>query len=251
MASNGTQKSVSALRFVYLQNLITIVQSSGFKRELDNVEEARSTSKRARPSSALTHHPTFWDAYGDVVVQVEDTLFKLQGATLARQSEYFSKLLEGNEDRDSSKSKEVDDLPVHKISMTTAQDFEVLLTAMDSSVLVCVSFCLLIAEIDLCFRSYLLERPSFDVVASILRVSTVLDFPKLRDYAVNCMKDVWSDKLDKFSTTAKWLEHSAAAVHLAREYNVPVILKRALYELVRKSVFLEVRPCCYILRERY
>lgn len=87
----------------------------------------------------------------------------------------------------------------------------------------------------------MLERPPFEVVASILRVSTVLEFPKLRDYAVNCMKDVWSDKLEKFSTTPKWLEHSAAAVQLAREYDVPVILKRALYELVRRSVFLEVR----------
>jgi hypothetical protein len=55
------------------------------------------------------------------------------------------------------------------------------------------------------------------------------------------MKDVWSDKLEKFSTTPKWLEHSAAAVQLAREYDVPVILKRALYELVRRSTFLEVR----------
>lgn len=73
-----------------------------------------------------------------------------------------------------------------------------------------------------------------------MRISTVLDFPKLRDYAVNCMKDVWSDKLDRFSTTPKWLEHSAVAVQLARQYDVPVILKRALYELVRGSIFLEV-----------
>ena len=86
------------------------------------------------------------------------------------------------------------------------------------------------------------------MVASILRVSTVLDFPKLRDYAVNCMKDVWSDKLDRFSTTSKWLEHSAVAVQLARQYDVPVILKRALYELVRGSVYLEVHfPAAFTL----
>jgi len=54
------------------------------------------------------------------------------------------------------------------------------------------------------------------------------------------MKDVWSDKLERFSTTPKWLDHSAAAVQLAREFDVPVILKRALYELVRRSAFLEV-----------
>lgn len=108
------------------------------KRELDHAEESHGASKRARSSSALTHHPTFWDSYGDVIIQVEDTLFKLQGATLARQSEYFSKLLENNDDDERPKSKEVHDLPVHRISMTTVQDFEALLTAMDSAVLVYV-----------------------------------------------------------------------------------------------------------------
>lgn len=65
-------------------------------------------------------------------------MFKLQGATLARQSEYFSKLLDDSEDENVPKSNEVDDLPVHKISMTSVQDFEALLTATDSSVLVYV-----------------------------------------------------------------------------------------------------------------
>jgi len=214
-------------------------QSSSLKRELDS-GDAHSASKRSKPSSALIQHPTFWDSYGDVIIQVENTLFKLQGATLARQSEYFSKLLEDNQNV--PKSKEVDELPVHKISMTSVRDFEALLTATDSSVLVYVlTFVYSITSINLNYRSYLLERPPFEVVASILRVSTVLDFPKLRDYAVSCMKDVWSDKLDRFSTTPKWLEHSAIAVQLARDYDVPVILKRALYELVRGSVFLEVQ----------
>ena len=115
-----------------------IKQSSGVKRELDNSEETHSASKKAKSSSGLTHHPTFWDSYGDVIIQVENTLFKLQGAMLARQSDYFSKLLDDSEDEEIQKSKEVEDLSVHKISMTTVQDFEALLTAMDSAVLVCV-----------------------------------------------------------------------------------------------------------------
>jgi hypothetical protein len=67
---------------------------------------------------------------------VETTLFKLQGTTLARQSQYFSKLLDDSDSHEAPRSKEVDDLPVHKISITTAQDFEALLTATDSAVLV-------------------------------------------------------------------------------------------------------------------
>lgn len=79
------------------------------------------------------------------------------------------------------------------------------------------------------------------MVASILRVSTALDFPKLRDYAVNCLQDAWSDNIEKFTVTSKWLEHSAEASQLGRDCKVPAIRRRALYELVRRPGLLEVR----------
>jgi len=162
-------------------------------------------------------HPTFWDLSGDVIVQIENTQFKLQRASLVRQSEYFSRLLHHDEDRSVSQSGELGVLPVYRVSKTNVHDFEALLTAMDSAVLV----------------NYLLECPTFEVVASILRVSTVLDFPKLREYAVHCLMDAWPVQLEKFSVTSKWLEYSAAALQLAKDCDVPIIRKRALYELVR------------------
>jgi hypothetical protein len=94
--------------------------------------------------------------------------------------------------------------------------------------------------IELSFRNYLLECPTFEVVASILRVSTVLDFPKLREYAVHCLMDAWPVQLEKFSVTSKWLEYSAAALQLAKDCDVPIIRKRALYELVRLASLPEV-----------
>jgi hypothetical protein len=84
-------------------------------------------------------HPTFWDLSGDVIVQIENTQFKLQRASLVRQSEYFSRLLHHDEDRSVSQSGEIGVLPVYRVSKTNVHDFEALLTAMDSAVLVYVN----------------------------------------------------------------------------------------------------------------
>ncbi|KZP20254.1 hypothetical protein FIBSPDRAFT_954638 [Athelia psychrophila] len=203
-----------------MSDLDTFASPTGVKREYhedyDAYDSSPVTSKRARITSPLTRHPKFWDPYGDVIIRVEKIMFKLQAINLTRQSKYFDRLINC-----SKETSQHDDgsLPVYHVTTTTAHDFEALLTATDSDALV----------------SYLLKCPPFHVVASILRVSTALNFPKLRDYAVNCLNDVWSDDLEKFSTTSKWLEHSPEAIHLSRRCNVPSIRKRAMYELVRKS----------------
>jgi len=201
----------------------SLTSPTGIKRELTDGNAVCVASKRTKLTSPPTQHPTFWDSGGDVIIQIETTLFKLQRTSLIRQSEYFHRLLQHDEVKGVPKQDDIDVLPIYRVSKTNVHDFEALLTAMDSAVLV----------------NYLLECPTFEVVASILRVSTVLDFPKLREYAVHCLKDAWPDQLEEFSVSSKWLEYSAAAVQLAKDCDVPDIRKRALYELVRRPGFPE------------
>lgn len=248
--SMSRKESLALVRALFRSFLLQLFEQSyeknqptGVKRELDG-NSTCVASKRTKLSVSPTQHPTFWDSSGDVIVQIESTQFKLQKASLIRQSEYFSRLLHEGEGQTVSQSSERSVLPVYQVSKTNVHDFEALLTAMDSAVLVCVNlnyyYKFKTLVIQLSFRNYLLECPTFEVVASILRVSTVLDFSKLREYAVHCLMDAWPVQLEKFSVNSKWLEHSAVALQLSKDCNVPIIRKRALYELVRLSGLPEV-----------
>jgi hypothetical protein len=90
-------------------------------------------------------------------------------------------------------------------------------------------------------RSYSVESPPFQIVASILRCSTALEFPKFREFAVHTLMNAWPDDLERFSIPLKWPEYAADTVSLGRQYNIPGVLKRALYELMRTRGFALVR----------
>jgi hypothetical protein len=90
-------------------------------------------------------------------------------------------------------------------------------------------------------RTYFIEPPSFEVIASLLRASTALKFPKFREFAIHSLTTAWSAELESFSKDSKWLEYAAETVTLARGYNVACVLKRALYELVRTPGFTKVQ----------
>jgi hypothetical protein len=94
---------------------------------------------------------------------------------------------------------------------------------------------------DAARRTYFIAPPSFEVISSLLRVSTVLKFPKFREFAVHSLTSAWSVELESFSKDSKWLEYAAETVTLARECDVTYVLKRALYELVRTPGFTKVQ----------
>lgn len=71
-------------------------------------------------------------------------------------------------------------------------------------------------------------------------MSTTLKFSQFREVAVHYLEEAWPNALADFDVQLQWPEHSAKIVLLAREYNVPSILKRALYELLRTPGFTKV-----------
>jgi hypothetical protein len=90
------------------------------------------------------------------------------------------------------------------------------------------------------FSTYHIETPSFDYIASLLRTSTTLNFPKFREFAIHCLNEAWPSDLENFVVGFKWHEHAAETVTLARTFDVPSLLKRALYELLRTPGFSKV-----------
>jgi len=186
---------------------------SAIKRYVEDGNAVEEPSKRHKSfADGLEKHPHYWDELGNVVVQVEATLFKLHGPNLSRQSVYFEELFR-------CKSDEFKGLPMHFVSSTDVKDLEVLLFALENAV------------------TFFTESPSFDTIASLLRVSTSLKFPKFRNFAVHSLTNAWPDDLDKVADDGKWLKYAAETVTLARDYDVPSLLKRALYELLRTPGF--------------
>ena len=115
------------------------LKTTSTKRKLDdNVSPSQigsASSKKAKSSSEeYTKSTKFWYEYGDVILIVERTLFKLHGPTLAQQSKYMDRLLD---------SKAFITLPMSQrgyvVRDTNVHDFNVLLTALDSATLVYVS----------------------------------------------------------------------------------------------------------------
>lgn len=78
--------------------------------------------------------------------------------------------------------------------------------------------------------------PNHRAVASILRFSTALEFTSLRATASNILQNFW--KPDISGTVDEQGRHYAAdTVLLAKECDLPIILKRAYYELLMDPDF--------------
>lgn len=83
------------------------------------------------------------------------------------------------------------------------------------------------------------EPPEDAVVVSILRAAHALDFINFRTWAVRLIAQRWSSKMDTLKTTCailyskQVLDDPCAMIRLARDCEVPSVLPRAFYELVR------------------
>jgi hypothetical protein len=80
-------------------------------------------------------------------------------------------------------------------------------------------------------RTFFYNRPSFEVVASVLRVSSTLSFPHFREWAIHYLEEMWSDDLKDLSSNR--LNNAVETITLGRNYGAPGVLKRAYYELLR------------------
>jgi len=194
------------------------------------------SKEHAASDPRVITHPYFWDNTGNVILQVGKTLFRLHGSNLACHSQMFADIIREEPKHD------IDGALLHCsiLELTDVKDFEVLLDAMENAVYVTIYSPSCGTSFMINSSTYHIESPSFKYIASLLRVSTLLEFPKFREFAIYCLDEVWPSDLGSFAVGSKWHEYAAETVALARDFNVPSLLKRALYELLRTPGFSKV-----------
>lgn len=105
----------------------------------------------------------------------------------------------------------------------------------------CPSYLISLLMCGLDTSTYHVHVPSFEYIAALLRVSTVLQFPSFRQFAIHKLEEAWPCRLEEFTVALPWIGHAAETVALARDCSVPGVLKRALYALVMTPGFSSVR----------
>ncbi|KAL7284891.1 hypothetical protein ACG7TL_002205 [Trametes sanguinea] len=189
-----------------------------------------STSKPSPQSSTKKKGPhrngttlrkrsaNFWHLDGSVVIQVQNTLFRLHRSRLAQQSEFFAGLFRNSDGRDSPALVEedtVDNCPVYVISGVSVLDFERLLTALDAGI------------------AYAINPPPFNVVASLIRAAHALSFKAIVAFATHLLHQMWPSDLDKLSgPEERDAEAATQTILLAQDCELPELLRPAYYELL-------------------
>ncbi|KAL1717020.1 hypothetical protein EV715DRAFT_204228 [Schizophyllum commune] len=194
--------------------------------EAEDTPGLGATNKKAK--LAYTKHERFWLLDGNIMVQIGDIRFKLHRSRLASQSPWFEALFEKRAGGDPKVDEDGPDL--EKIvfededgmdiiyldsTEVKADDFTELLTAMDDA----IEFCI--------------EDPEAPMLAAIFRAASILRFEKFKAYAQKKLTDLYPSSLDKVT---EWIQYyNTNMVILARDWKLPRILKRALYDIVRDS----------------
>ncbi|KAH7921248.1 hypothetical protein BV22DRAFT_1019743 [Leucogyrophana mollusca] len=229
-AGNVTQKSVSSTLSTSVTPVAATDKGKG-KRKADArsdtdvsiTDESNPPAKRARNKGSVSSshrpqkHDTFWILDGNAILEIGGVLFKLHRSRLVDQSLFFADLFEANlSDNDVIVEEDVSGTIYH-LHNTTPRDFTALLM-LDKN------------PFEYCFGA-----PPFYTIAAILRASTALRFPKYREFAIQYLERQWPSALS--SLTAERQPHAVDVIILGRQQDVPRVLKRAFYELLRSSGF--------------
>ncbi|KAJ7082407.1 hypothetical protein B0H15DRAFT_852865 [Mycena belliarum] len=202
------------------------------KRKLEapepTIDAGPSSSKRTKSASqTFAKHSRFWALDGNVVLQFGAVAFKLHRSRLSTQSVWFEKLFERRAgrvepleaDEENIADVVVDDLDscdVYDLQpLASMEDFEALLTAMEDA-------------IEFCYNG-----PRFLTASAILRAATTFKFSKFQAFARTYLLGQFS--ADIGNLTAIPVPNPTAAILLGRKWNLPGILKRAFYELLRSA----------------
>lgn len=178
-------------------------------------------------------HEDHWYLDGSIIIYIDGVLFRLHRSALVRKSTYFASLLEDVGDGEGYEK--MGGCPVVEVEEEegNADDFAVLLNAMDDVYVMIFknSLSLLIS-----IQSALLSGSvPFPTLAAILRAATCYDFTSMRDWAVKQLEEMWPNTLASVTPMRKLF--AAETLKLARDCEVPTVLKRVLYELVRRGGF--------------
>ncbi|KIK51490.1 hypothetical protein GYMLUDRAFT_394053 [Collybiopsis luxurians FD-317 M1] len=174
--------------------------------------------------STVIAHERHWYDGEMIIVQVENTSFKLHDSRLAKESKWFREKLslKGSEDAINSDGCKIYVVGQANLGIVvTKRSFAALVDAMEDAI------------------KYMLSEdsiPRHGVICDILYAATALGFTRYRAWAVSRLeKHYWSSDLKTLRTQPSWtVEICERAIVTSRECNVPSILKRALYELVRR-----------------
>jgi hypothetical protein len=219
------------------------------------------------PGAAARPHPDFWLPDGSVIIQVEQTKFRLHQSRLRKFSGYFAAAFgeKGNhhhkrggraylEVEIDERSPNGHHLPVYRVAETTADDFAALMTVFEEQTCVTVlhrcfiflpaprpsgetaiAYCTFLRAFDRRNRNYADEIPPMPVLAGILRAARALSFEAQRTWAERIFKRMWPATLDTLTTDP--IPHAAVALVLARTCGLRGVQKRASYELLRMPTF--------------
>ncbi|TDL27697.1 hypothetical protein BD410DRAFT_760816 [Rickenella mellea] len=156
-------------------------------------------------------HPNYWYHDGSVVIMVEEQLFRVHRSFLERKSVFFGRLFKRESDRIPISFPKVN-CPIHRVN-GRAEDFTRLLDALDDGL------------------AFATNPLSFSSLASVLRASTALEFHDLRAFVLQKFEKMWPDSFDAVTRVRR--PHALESIVLAKECNVPKVLKPAMYELLR------------------
>ncbi|KAH9034419.1 hypothetical protein EDB84DRAFT_1676185 [Lactarius hengduanensis] len=140
--------------------------------------QANKRHKSEKRSGPVQPHPDFWHPDGSVVVEAENTKFKLHQSMLQKNSAYFAYFggrayLEVEADERSPNAH----IPVYRISETTADDFAALLT---------------VIEEPMCGRrKYTDDALPMPILAGVLRAARALSFDAQRKWAERVFERMW------------------------------------------------------------
>ena len=120
---------------------------------------------------------------------------------------------------------------------TCATSFAILLDALDDFTYVILNFRIAARCVLMSKRCSVLINPTLTTIAAILRSSSDLKFPTLRKWAVKSLEDMWPSTIEGIGVQPRCMQEAAKSVYLARKYDIPRVLKRALYDISRSFSF--------------
>ncbi|KDQ51619.1 hypothetical protein JAAARDRAFT_40846 [Jaapia argillacea MUCL 33604] len=227
--------------------------SLAFDPKVPNSKRAKLAAGRSSLSPPRRRSSEFWYLDGSVIIQVENTLFRLHCAVLISESAYFAEIFEGKGKRKATEYHgETDDgedgeggaddgvgeaegvemlerCRVHKVlpKALRADDFEKLLIAMRDAI------------------TYIQSPPRCADVIAIFRAAVHLSFPKYRTFALTQINSIFVPEVTRASEIRP--SDSTHIILLGREVlgsavltedeeeKISICMKRAFYELVRVS----------------
>ncbi|KAI0313770.1 hypothetical protein OF83DRAFT_1139912 [Amylostereum chailletii] len=190
--------------------------TAGSAPSLSEHPSSSSQSTGGHDLSPYTRHPVFWFADGSVIVRCGSTVFKLHKGLLSASSTYFKGKL---------------DLPASKPQLITERGLEtcpMLILDTNDSDETCFSDLM-----ALLYRTndWKTSPPDLHAIGALLHACTSLSFPRIRDQVVAWLEERWPSTLPPLDSPP--ILHPMQALCCARTHNIPKVLKRAHYELIR------------------